>query len=206
MRAANRLGTSTLVSWGVWVVAGIGFVCAAIALVAFLRSLQQAVAGLSVYSLPQAALGAGLYALISLALVYLVGGLGAGLLRRQLAARPLKPGSFVAPLARALVVIAVIAAGEVLVAPALDDPTLRHPLAGFLIGASSGAGKGCYLLMTHMWPALFGMLPALVAEAVLLIGLRAVVVHNQKPGAPHASAVPAPPAGGPASRPTDPTK
>lgn len=206
VRASQRLGTSSFVSLGVWVVAGVGIVCAAVALASFLGSLSQAASELSVYALPQAALGAGIYALVSLALIYLIGSLGTGLLRRHLAGRPFRPGSFTAPFVRALLVIIVIAAGMLLVAPALDDPALRHPLAGFLLGTSSGAGKGCYLLVTYMWPMLSGMLPALVAEAALLMGLRALVARDQKP---HASAAPTAPAsatGASAPRSTDPTK
>lgn len=206
VRASQRLGSSSFASLGVWVVAGVGIVCAAVALVSFLGSLSQAAAELSVYALPQAALGAGIYALVSLALIYLIGSLGTGLLRRHLAGRPLRLGSFVVPLVRAVLVIAIIAAGMILVAPALDDPTLRHPLAGFLLGTSSGAGKGCYLLVTYMWPILSGMLPALAAEAALLMGLRVLVARDQKPSASAAPTAPAPATGASAPRPTDPTK
>ncbi len=203
VRASQRLGTSSLASLGVWVVAGVGIVCAAVALVSFLGSLSQAAAELSVYAFPQAALGAGIYALVSLALIYLIGSLGTGLLRRHLAGRPLRLGSFTAPFARALLVIIVIAAGMFFVAPALDDPTLRHPLASFLLGTSSGAGKGCYLLVTVMLPVLRGLLPALVVEVVLLVGLRVLVARDQKPGAP---AAPSSTTSASAPRPTDPTK
>lgn len=206
VRASQRLGSSSFASLGVWVVAGVGIVCAAVALVSFLGSLSQAAAELSVYALPQAALGAGIYALVSLALIYLIGSLGTGLLRRHLAGRPLRLGSFVVPLVRAVLVIAIIAAGMLLVAPALDDPTLRHPLAGFLLGTSSGAGKACYLLVTYMWPILSGMLPALAAEAALLMGLRVLVARDQKPSASAAPTAPAPATGASAPRPTDPTK
>lgn len=206
VRASQRLGTSSLASLGVWVVAGIGLVCAAIALAGFLGSLSRAASELSVYALPQAALGAGIYALISLALIYLIAGLGTGLLRRNLSRRPLRPGSFVAPLARAALVIAIIVAGMFFVAPALDDPTLRHPLASFLLGTSSGAGKGCYLLVTYMWPMLRGLLPALVVEVVLLVGLRVLAARDQKLGAPAALAAPSSTTGASAPLPTDPTK
>ncbi len=206
VRASQRLGTSSFASLGVWVVAGVGIVCAAVALVSFLGSLSQAASELSVYALPQAALGAGIYALISLALIYLIGSLGTGLLRRHLAGRPFRPGSFTAPFARALLVIIVIAAGMLLVAPALDDPTLRHPLAGFLLGTSSGAGKGCYLLVTVMLPVLRGLLPALVVEVVLLVGLRVVAAHGAGQSAPGTPMPSTPTMRGAAPRPADPTK
>ena len=192
-RSSQRLGDSSLVTLGVWAAAIIGIVCAGAVLVAFLGSLGRAVAELSVYAPGQAALGAGCYALISLAFAYLIGGLGMGPLRRHLAKRALKPSSFIAPFIRAAVLIILIALGMLLVAPALHDPTFQHPLAGFLLGASSGAGKGLYLLFDVVWPVLGMLLPALAVEVALLLGLRYLAGHASTPGrgTPPPSASPA---------------
>ena len=114
-RASERLGSSSLVKLGVWIAAGIGFISAAITFVSFADSLGQTVAELSVLAVPQAALGAAIYAVASLMLIFLIGGLGMGLLRRILAQRQLRPGRVVAAFVRALIVAVIVAAGMLFV-------------------------------------------------------------------------------------------
>lgn len=174
-RASERLGSSSLVKLGVWIAAGIGFISAAITFVSFADSLGQAVAELSVLAVPQAALGAAIYAVASLMLIYLIGGLGMGLLRRILAQRQLRPGRVVAAFVRALVVAVIVAAGMLFVVPALDDAALAHPLAAFFAGSSSGFAKGLFLLFSRLWPMLSRMLPVFGVEAVLLFALQHLI-------------------------------
>lgn len=174
-RASERLGSSSLVTLGVWVAAGIGCISAAVVFVAFAGSLGQAVAELSVFTVPQTALGAAIYVVGSLALIYLIGGLGMGLLRRVLAKRQLRPGHAVAAFVRALIVVAIVAAGMLFVVPAIDDASLAHPLAAFFAGSSSGVAKGLLLLFSRFWPTLSKMLPVFVIEAALLFALQYLI-------------------------------
>ena len=171
-RASERLGSSSLVTLGVWTTAGIGLVSAAITFVSFIGSLGQAAAELSAFAVLQAALGAAIYAVGSLALIYLIGSLGMGLLRRVLAKRQLRPGHAIAAFVRALIVVAIVAAGMLFVVPAIDDASLAHPLAAFFAGASSGVAKGLLLLFSRLWPILSKMLPVFIVEAVLLFALQ----------------------------------
>lgn len=177
-RASERLGSSSLVTLGVWVTAGIGLVSAAVVLVSFIGSLGQAVAELSVFTVPQTALGAVIYVVGSLVLIYLIGSLGMGLLRRVLAKRQLRPGHAVAAFVRALIVVAIAVAGMPFVVPAIDDASLAHPLAAFFVGSSSGVAKGLLLLFSRLWPILSKMLPVFIIEAVLLFALQYLVRHG----------------------------
>ena len=174
-RASERLGSSSLVTLGVWVTAGIGLVSAAVVLVSFIGSLGQAVAELSVFAVPQTALGAAIYVVGSLALIYLIGSLSMGLLRRVLAKRQLRPGHAVAAFVRALIVVAIVAAGMLLVVPAIGDASLAHPLAAFFAGTSSGVAKGLLLLFSRLWPILSKMLPVFIIEAAVLFALQYLV-------------------------------
>ena len=189
-RASERLGSSSLVTLGVWVTAGIGLVSAAVVLVSFIGSLGLAVAELSVFAVPQTALGAAIYVVGSLALIYLIGSLGMGLLRRVLAQRQLRPGRVVAAFVRALVVAVIVAAGMLFVVPALDDASLAHPLAAFFAGSSSGVAKGLFLLFSRLWPMLSKMLPVFGVEAVLLFALQHLIRRGTvttSPAPPQAS-------------------
>lgn len=189
-RASERLSSSSLVTLGVWTAAGIGFISAAIMFVSFAGSLGQAIAELSVLAVPQAALGAVVYAAASLMLIYLIGGLGMGLLRRVLAQRQLRPGRVVAAFVRALVVAVIVAAGMLFVVPALDDASLAHPLAAFFAGSSSGVAKGLFLLFSRLWPMLSKMLPVFGVEAVLLFALQHLIRRGTvatSPAPPQAS-------------------
>lgn len=189
-RASERLGSSALVTLCVWAAAGIGCISAAVAFVTFAGSLGQAIAELSVLAVPQAALGAVVYAAASLMLIYLIGGLGMGLLRRVLAQRQLRPGRVVAAFVRALVVAVIVAAGMLFVVPALDDASLAHPLAAFFAGSSSGVAKGLFLLFSRLWPMLSKMLPVFGVEAVLLFALQHLIRRGTvttSPAPPQAS-------------------
>lgn len=189
-RASERLGSSALVTLCVWAAAGIGCISAAVAFVTFAGSLGQTVAELSVFTVPQTALGAAIYVVGSLVLIYLIGSLGMGLLRRVLAKRQLRPGHAVAAFVRALIVVAIVAAGMLFVVPALDDASLAHPLAAFFAGSSSGVAKGLFLLFSRLWPMLSKMLPVFGVEAVLLFALQHLIRRGTvttSPAPPQAS-------------------